>query len=189
MLIIMNKLIILSNEDFDIINGINNLIRNKDGQIDFTIITKIPKEIINFENKYGLRFESTISEIVSLKRNEEEEEIEEVLEDCKGFMSNEEFNWLLKAIDLKYKYGDYQSESYYKNNVGVNHNFLYWDEQLPANNTKQFSFYSQVNAPIKWVERLSSIFESVEFEFHYKERSMLKYNKLRFKGGRYKVIK
>lgn len=183
-MLIINKLIIASKINEEVEKAICNMIRNKNGEIDFSIITAIPIELKNFEYSYGSRFDKIINEIsLLLLEKNMQEEIEEIIQECEEFMSLSEIDNMVKAAYLKEKYNAYNKKDYYKNNVGVSHNYLFWDENLPNNNNKQFSFYTHDNPPENWVENLSLIFEEVEFELHYKEQSMSKYRKIKYKKG------
>lgn len=185
-MIYINKLIILSKIDEETIMAINNMIRDQYGNISFSIITKIPKNITNFNNDYGKRFDNIICEIsIAKRKNLGDEEIEEIKNECETFMTNEEIKWCLDAVDLNLKYGAYTEEDYYYNNVGVHHDFLYYDDRLPSNNKKQFSFYTEDGIAENWAKRISEIFDDIVFEYQYKEKSLLKYKKKTFKSGNY----
>lgn len=186
-MILINKLVVLcKNSEEDIINGISNIIRNKYGEVDLSLMIKIPEDILNFDLKYKNRFDCFIDELYVLKLSTEDqsEEIEEVLNDCKSFMTQEEIEWQEKALDLKLKYGEYEPVKYFRLKSGVSENALPGDAGLPANNKKQFSFYTKDEPPGEWVKLISSYFPTVDFELHYKEKSQLKYKLNKFKGGK-----
>lgn len=186
-MILINKLIILcKNSEEDIINGICNIVRNKDGNIDFSLLINIPDEIMSFDLKYKGRFDSFIQELYLLKLSSENmmEEISDVLADCNSFMNKEEMDWMESALKLKLKYGEYEPVKYFKLKTGVEENALPGDSGLPVNNKKQFSFYTKNDPPGEWVKAISSYFPSVDFELHYKEKSQLKYKLNKFKAGK-----
>lgn len=187
-MIIVNKLILIcKKEDKDIIKGVGNLVKNDNSEIDLTIINKIPKEIISFSEKFNGRFDNIIEDILEVKSlypNDNDEELNEIYNECKSFINKEEWKWIIKAVELKIKYGEYRSDKYFQLKTGVNENCLKGDSGLPANNEKQFSFYTKDNPPLLWVAELSKIFPTIEFDIHYKEKSQLKYIKQTYKSGK-----
>lgn len=180
-MIIVNKLIVFT-KDENLIQGINNVVRNENGDVDLRIITKIPEELVSFNLDNEARFDHIVED---LYKETDEEEFEIKIKECEEFMSEEDLIWLKEAINLKKRYGNYNYDLYFKSKTNVSLNdILDSDGNLPKNTRKQFSFYTRKTTPMIWVRELSKIFSGELFELHYKEKSQLKYKKMRFKEGK-----